>query len=106
MLDFISELANFMIGTDLLAVPYPERQEPTGYLAIDINSGDNERSEEVSLSALVNAKMRLEHLGIEHFFVADSRLLQDFRLEIKADEIFSFLTLHNYLRSFFVHGDR
>ena len=49
--------------------------------------------------------MRFEHCGVEHLLVADTSLFQDFRFQIKADEIFGLFTLNNHLRPLFEYGD-
>jgi len=69
---------------------------------IDVNPRYYQRPEEIALPALVHTEMRLEHFGRVHFFVAQFRFAQNFRLQFELHELLDAPALHQHLWSFLV----
>ena len=95
-----------LIGGNAFAVRDPDLLELPREIAVHVNSGDDERAEEVALAAFVDAEVRLEHFGIEHLLVAELGFAENVRLQAKAHKVFGAPALNHRFRTFFVNGDR
>src|SRR4029077_14768837 len=100
--DFSGELVDSVVRTDFFSIRHSQSKELTSDFPVDVYARDDQGSEEVSFPALVDPEMRFEHCRVEHFLVADTCLFQDFRFQIKPDEIFGLFALNDYLGSLFV----
>ncbi len=72
---------------------------------IGIGTGDDQRSEEISLAALIDAEVRGKPVGIENLFVAEAGFSGDFGFEGEPDEVFGVFSLNQNFRPFFINRD-
>ena len=101
----VGEVADFLVGFDVLAVLDAEFHEAPGNAGIDIDAGDDQRAEEVALAALIDAEMRGEPLRVVDLLVAELRFAQHFGLEGELDEFLRSLPLDDDFWAFFVNSD-
>ena len=74
-------------------------------ITVDINPGDHQRAEEITLTALIDPEVRLELLWIMHLLVAETGLAKDFRLHDEGDEILKSFPLDQHLWTLLVDSD-
>ena len=71
---------------------------------VDINAGDHQGPEKITLAAFVHAEMRFEHFRRVDFFVAQFRFAQNFRLQFELHELFHAFALDEHLWSLLING--
>ena len=93
------------IGSDSLAVLDAGIEKRPRHRVIHVNSGNDERTEEIAFPAFIDAEMRLEHFWRMDLLVAELRLFQDFRLELELDELLNPPSLKQKLGTLLVNRD-
>src|ERR1043166_110605 len=99
--DDLRQVADPFIRPNPFTVLDPGVQKLPRDFAIDVNARNHQRAEKISLAALIDPEVRLEHFRRMNFFVTELRLLQNFRLQLELNEFFDSLSLHQHLRPFF-----
>jgi hypothetical protein len=98
----LDELESQGVADTPAAAPTAIDSEPLDE-PINVNPRYYQRTEEIAFPALVHTEMRLEHFGRVHFFVAELRFAQNFRLQFELHELLDAPALHQHLWSFFVN---
>src|SRR5438309_971962 len=78
---------DFRVGADPFTILDSAFQKLPRDFAIGENTGDHERPEKIAFPALIDSKMRLEHLGRMQLLVAEPRDAENLRLQLEGDEI-------------------
>ena len=100
------EVSDALVRGNAFAVGDSDLLEVSREIAVYVDTGDDERAEEIALAAFVDAEVRLEHLGIEDLFVAELGFAENVRFEAKLHKVLGASSLDDHLRAFFVNGDR
>src|SRR5437870_1322043 len=70
---------------------------------VDVRPRDYQRAEKIPLATFVHTEVRLEHFRRMHFFVAQLRLAENFRLQFELHEFLQAFSLHEHLWSLLVN---
>jgi hypothetical protein len=97
------QFANAFVAADGLAVLNAGVAEFAGDFGVHINAGDDERSEKISLAALVDAEVRFEKFGTLFLFLTKGRLAQNTRFEGEENKILDAFALDDGFRAFFIN---
>jgi len=104
--DGCGEGANFLVGGNSFAVGDARVLEGSGQIGIDIDAGDDERTEKVAFAAFVDPEMGFVEFGLEDFFIAKPRLAENLRFEEELDKMFRPFALDESFGALLVHGNR